>query len=92
MSDAETGQTSPFDFPCRFPIKAVGRADAGFETLVVEMVRRHAQGIGADAVSVRGSSGGKWLSVTVTIEAESRAQLDAIYRDLSAHELVVWAI
>jgi uncharacterized protein len=80
-------------FPCSFPIKATGRADTGdFAALVLDIVGRHAPGIDAGAVSTRLSSGGRWLAVTVTIQAQSREQLDAIYRDLSANERVVWAI
>lgn len=86
------GDESPLRFPCRFPIKAVGHHRDDFETLVVEVVRRHAPGLDETLVSVRESRGGKWLSVTVTIEAESREQLDDIYRDLTAHERVVWAL
>jgi putative lipoic acid-binding regulatory protein len=41
---------------------------------------------------VRDSSGGKWISVTLTIQATSKAQLDAIYRDLTDHQRVVWAL
>jgi len=84
--------SSPGDllrFPCRFPIKAMGRADADVEAVVVEIIGRHAPGLDAAAVRVRASTGGKWLSVTVTIEAQSRSQLDAIYRELSAHESLV---
>jgi uncharacterized protein len=92
IADPATAGDSPFDFPCSFPIKAMGRAEDGFEALVVEIVRRHAPDLDPAAVTQRASSGGKWLAVTVTIEAQSRAQLDAIYRDLTAHESVVWAI
>jgi uncharacterized protein len=92
IADPAAGGDSPFDFPCSFPIKAVGRAEDGFEALVVEIVRRHAPGLDPDAVTRRASGGGKWLAVTVTVEAQSRTQLDAIYRDLTAHELVVWAL
>jgi uncharacterized protein len=87
-SDGET----LLQFPCAFPIKAVGRADGDFETLVVEIVTRHAPGWDRATLSVRGSSGGKWVSVTLTIQAKSKAQLDAIYQDLSAHAGVVWAL
>jgi putative lipoic acid-binding regulatory protein len=92
MSDPGPEPDSLFEFPCRFPIKAMGRAAEGFETAVVEIVRRHVPGFDAAELSVRESSGGKWLAVTVVVEAQSRAQLDAIYRDLTDHELVVWAI
>ncbi|NEV62561.1 YbeD family protein [Thiorhodococcus minor] len=89
MSDT---QETLLEFPCRFPIKAMGRAEDGLETLVVEIVERHAPGVHAGAVSVRPSRGGKWISVTVVIEAQSKPQLDAIYRDLSAHKLIAWAL
>ena len=81
-----------FDFPCRFPIKATGRADGDFAAVVVEIVRRHAPGFDDSAVTSRASSGGKWLAVTVTIEAQSKAQLDAIYQELTDHPGVVWAL
>lgn len=89
MSD---DQETLLEFPTSFPIKAMGKADGAFESLVVEIVRRHAPDLDETLVKVRESSGGKWLSVTVTIEATSRDQLDAIYRELSSHERVVWAI
>ena len=37
---------------------------------------------------MRASSGGKYLSVTCTINATSREQLDNLYRDLSSHPMV----
>lgn len=82
-----------FEFPCRFPIKAMGRADADIEQVVVSIVRRHAPGLDLmGAVSVRPSKAGRWLAVTVVIEAQSRDQLDTIYRELTAHEAVIWAL
>jgi putative lipoic acid-binding regulatory protein len=71
-------------FPCEFPIKAMGPSRADFEALVAGIVRRHAPNMGEGAVVSRPSKGGKYLAVTVTIRAESKAQLDAIYRDLTA--------
>ena len=79
-------------FPCRFPIKAMGRAEPGFDSLVVEIVRRHAPDLREGAVISRPSKGGHWVSVTVTIEASSKAQLDAIYQALSDHDKIVMAL
>lgn len=81
-----------FDFPCRFPIKVMGRAEDDFAALVVEIISRHAPDLDPAAVTTRASHGGKWLAVTLIIEARDKPQLDAIYRDLSAHERVVWAL
>ena len=83
---------SPLKFPCRFPIKAMGLAADGFDALVVGIVRRHAPDILEGAVTSRPSAGGKYLAVTVTIEAHSRDQLDAIYQDLTACEQVLVAL
>jgi putative lipoic acid-binding regulatory protein len=80
------------EFPCIFPIKAMGRADCDLQTVVVEILHRHGAAFGEGDVSARASSGGKWLSVTARIRADSKAQLDAIYLDLTAHELVVYAL
>ena len=79
-------------FPCRFPIKAMGRAGIGFDDLVIEIVRRHAADLDETQVTIRESRAGNWIAVTLVIEATSKAQLDAIYSDLSAHEHVVWAL
>lgn len=89
MSDQ---QETLLEFPCRFPIKAMGPADRGLEGVVVEIVERHAPGFDRTSVSVRSSRGGRWVSVTVVIEARSRPQLDAIYQELTDHELVAWAL
>ena len=79
-------------FPCRFPIKAMGMADPGLDELVVQIVRHHAPHISEGAVTSRLSKGNKYLAVTVVIEASSRDQLDAIYRELTAHEKVIMAL
>ena len=88
----QPNKSSLLEFPCRFPIKAMGRAEPGFDSLVVEIVRRHAPDLHEGAVISRPSKAGKWVSVTVTIEATSKAQLDAIYQALSDHDKVVMAL
>lgn len=84
---------SLIEFPCDFPIKVMGLATDGFEALVVELIERHIEGgMPEGKVSSRESTGGKYLSVTVTVQATSRGQLDAIYRDLTACERVLMAL
>jgi putative lipoic acid-binding regulatory protein len=80
------------EFPCDFPIKVMGAAAEDFDTLVVEIIRRHADDLAESDVQMRPSSGGRYLSVTVTIRATSRAQLDRIYQELSAHERVLMVL
>jgi putative lipoic acid-binding regulatory protein len=87
-----SGDDTKIQFPCVFPIKAVGKADEDFALLVADIVRRYAPELDEAAIKLRRSRSGKWMAVTVTVEAVSKEQLDAIYRDLSGHERVVWAL
>ena len=80
------------EFPCDFPIKAFGIASDGFPALVLGIVRRHAPNVGLESLDSRPSSGGKYQSVTVTIRAESKAQIDAIYQDLTDCAEVIMAL
>ena len=77
------------EFPGVFPLKVMGANDDGFEALVLAIVRKHATLAAEKEVSRRLSRGGRFLSLTVHIQAESQAQLDALYRELSAHERVL---
>ena len=90
QSDAVDIEAQPtaFEFPCAFPIKIMGRTQHGFAQAVVEVVRRHAPDFDPAALEMRASKAGNWLSVTATVRATSREQLDALYRELVAHPMV----
>ena len=85
-------EESPLKFPCEFPIKAMGEARNDFDSLVVGIIRKHSPDLTEGAVRTRLSSGGKYVSVTVTVNARNRQQLDAIYMELTAHERVLVAL
>lgn len=85
-------EQSVFQFPCDFPIKIVGKREEGFAQVVLEIVLRHAPDFDAGTMEMRTSSRGAYLSLTVTIRARSRDQLDALYRELSGHPRVVWML
>lgn len=91
MSEASSEDTL-LSFPCRFPIKVMGRSEGDFDVLVVDLVRRHVAGLGEGAVRLRPSANGVYVSVTVTIEAQSREQLDAVYRELTAEARVLMVL
>ena len=91
MSNENTSE-SIIEFPCDFPIKAMGHARGNFELTVLEIVRRHAPDLTEEAFKSRSSSNGKYLSVTITVRAQSKQQLDAIYMDLTACEHEIMAL
>lgn len=82
-------QPSLLAFPCDFPLKIIGFQRAGYAQAVLEVVQRHAPDYDGAEMQMRPSSKGKYLSLTCTIRATSRAQLDALYQALCDHPLVV---
>jgi putative lipoic acid-binding regulatory protein len=80
------------EFPCQFPVKAMGKNDVELDLIVVEIIRRHVPDINEAAVTARPSKGGNYTAITVIIEATSKQQLDAIYQDLTDHPHVLMAL
>jgi putative lipoic acid-binding regulatory protein len=76
------------EFPCDFPLKIMGAAQDGFAQAILEVVLRHAPDFDAATMEMRASSRGGYLSLTCTIRAVSREQLDGLYRELTAHPMV----
>ena len=88
----ESLNESPLKFPCQFPIKVMGYWAEDFDALVMQIVRPHVRDITEGAIRSRESRGGRYISVTITVDAESREQLDAIYRALTSHSRVVMVL
>jgi putative lipoic acid-binding regulatory protein len=83
------GADKLLEFPCTFPIKAIGKNIADFEDYVVAIARKHISQLDASNISSRPSNGDKYLGVTITFTAESQEQLDALYQELSDSDRVL---
>ena len=79
---------SLIQYPCAFPIKVMGAHVVGFEEAVIEVARRFDAAFDAASLERRPSREGRYLGLTLTITATSRAQLDDLYRALSSHPMV----
>lgn len=85
-------EESLLEFPCDFPLKVMGRTEAGFAQEVVAIVKRHAPEFDESSLQMRPSSKKNYLSLTCTIRATSREQLDNLYRELCDHRAVVMVL
>ncbi|MCK9420284.1 MAG: DUF493 domain-containing protein [Nitrospirae bacterium] len=90
MKDIE--KDSLFHFPCIFPIKVMGENTDELYPVVSAIMEKHVEGLDGVTFESRLSSGGKYLSITVTFTAQSKAQLDAIYLALNRHDLVLMTL
>ncbi len=76
------------EYPSDFPLKIFGAQHPELAQSVLEVVMKHAPDYDAASMEMRASRTAKYISLTCTIRATSRAQLDALYRELCAHPLV----
>ena len=83
---------SLIEYPCAFPIKVFGQTQQGFLQAVSEVIVQHDPGFSAASISMRNSKTAKYISLTCTVTATSREQLDAIYQALCDHPLVVMVL
>lgn len=81
-------EDSLIPYPSAFPVKVMGLQVEGFEAAVVALARRFDPAFDETGIERRPSSAGKYLGLTITVTATSRAQLDELYRTLSTHPLV----
>ena len=72
------------EFPCEYPIKVLGRSSETYQMVILEVFERHAPGFDRQTIEVRDSSKGTFTSLTITITATGKEQLDALHRDLMA--------
>jgi len=79
---------SLIDYPCDFPIKIMGAMQDAFAQTIVDVVSSHDPEFHAGKLEMRPSTKGNYLSLTVTVRATSREQLDNLYRALSSHPMV----
>lgn len=92
MSSNSTPAKPLIDFPTDFPIKVVGTMEDGFAQAIAELIIPHDPEFHNGKMEMRPSSKGNYLSLTVTVKATSREQLDNIYRALTSHDLVKFVL
>jgi uncharacterized protein len=86
------GQKELLTFPCDFPMKVLGRTGEEFRTNARAIVERHMGAIDPANVTERLSRDGNYLAITYNLTPQSREQLDALYRELSASDSIVMVL
>lgn len=92
MMSNEAFDDDLMQFPLPYAVKVMGNNQDNFTSLVLAAINPHAPGVDEAAVSSRLSSGGKYISLTVSFTAHSRSQLEAIYAALGAMPQVVMVL
>jgi uncharacterized protein len=80
------------EFPCDFPIKVMGETHADFSAEIIKTIQGQLPSFDAANIEMRGSTGGKYISLTCTVHVTSKPQLDDIYRALTSHSMVKFVL
>lgn len=81
-------EESLIEYPCDFPLKIFGLTQPDFAQTIALLVQQYAPDFDPASMEMRSSSGARYLSLTCTVRATSRVQLDSIYRALTSHPMV----
>jgi putative lipoic acid-binding regulatory protein len=84
--------SSPIEFPCEFIIKMMGKNTPDFESQALGIIKKHFPKIKANQFTNRLSKDNNYLSISVTVPAESKEQLNALYQDLSKEPTILMAL
>lgn len=87
-----TDSDSLLSFPCDLPVKVFGRNGEAFRRTAIEIVERHFGEVRSESVSEQLSRQESYASLTIVVRAESRAQMDALYRDLTSSPEILMAL
>ena len=85
----DNNQPVEVKYPISCPLKVIGLDEPDFEEFAIEIVRRHVPDLLEENILSRLSNGNKYRSVSFQFIAESRAQVDALYAELSSHKRVL---
>jgi len=78
---------SLLEFPCEFDIKVMGISNEDFSKSVIKIIKKYDKNFNAAKIEMKGSSNGKYISLTCNVYVISQKQLDKIYIDLSKSPL-----
>lgn len=83
---------SLIEYPCDFPVKVMGARVDGFAEAMCLVAQQFDPSFNPATLEMRASKAGNYLSVTLTIRATSREQLDNLYLALTGHPMVKVAL
>ena len=84
----DSSQDTLLEFPIAFPLKIMGKRHPDFAQTILDIVLKYAPDFDGSTMEMRASTKGNYLSLTCTIQARSKKQLDDLYRQLSSHPMV----
>ena len=88
MSTEKPSSETLIEFPCMFPIKVMGEVHDEFTSTVIRIIKQKNKDFDPSTIEMKGSSEGRYISLTCFVYVTSKPELDDIYRSLSTHPMI----
>lgn len=85
-------EESIIQFPCDFTLKIMGKANNAFEEIALAIVKKYFPTLDASRIQKKFSKDNNYLSLSITVYAESKTQLDAAYQALSSTKEILMVL
>lgn len=79
-------------FPCEFPISIMGLNVPEYKSTIFSILKKHVPEVEEKNIAIAYSANKKYCSLKTKFTAQSREQMDGLYKELTAHELVKWVL
>lgn len=90
--NGHASEESLIPFPSDFTLKIMGKASGDFEKLAIDIVKKHFPKTSDEKIQKKFSKDNNYLSLSITVYAQSKMQLDAVYQELSNTKEVLMAL
>jgi|TARA_B110000967_G_scaffold195143_1_gene224339 putative lipoic acid-binding regulatory protein len=88
----QTEKESLLKFPCNFDIKVMGESVESFSESMIKIIKKQDENFNESRIEMKGSSNGKYISLTCNVYVTSQEQLDKIYMDLSKNPMTKFVL
>lgn len=83
---------SVIQFPCDFTLKIMGKSEGHFEKIVLAIIKEHFPETSPSRIQKKFSKDKNYLSLSITVFATSKMQLDALYQALSSTKEILMVL
>lgn len=85
-------EESIIKFPCHFTVKVMGKSTGDFEKIALAIIKKHFPTVTDSHIQKKSSKDNNFLSLSITVHAQSKMQLDALYQELTKTKEVLMAL
>lgn len=77
-----------WEFPMNYPLKVLGEAQHPLAQIVADILLRHVPDFDPATISMRPSSGGKYISISASVYVTHKDQINGMYADFASQTAI----